>query len=238
MQVVMNLSNRQARDLMYIRRLNLTQRCNLSAERKALMHQMALSESEALINRSDNLSTVSKLAARLQQNTAEDRQVYYKLARATYRGVSSRNCVSVISISITSGPVLCQMPAEPLRAHLACMQQHCLQAHLSGVFPPPRPAPSTFCACFLSAGASRQPAMQVLSSRQLSEAMVHAYPYIAVVETLLDTLADQRGEPSKDSIVAAAHLHPMIQEWQDFIHYVSQFDQSCCYDYVPVLPQT
>lgn len=91
MQAVMNLSNRQARDLMYIRRLNLTKQCILSAERKALMHQMAVSENAALINRSDNLSTMSQLAAQLQQNTAEDQQVYYKLARALYRGV--RSCV-------------------------------------------------------------------------------------------------------------------------------------------------
>ena len=46
--------------------------------------------------------------------------------------------------------------------------------------------------------------VQVLSSQQLSEAMVHGYPYIAVVETLLDTLADDLGAPSKDQIVAAA----------------------------------
>ena len=80
--------------------------------------------------------------------------------------------------------------------------------------------------------------MQVLSSRQLAEAMVHAYPYVAVVETLLDTLAEQRGEPSKDDIVAIAHLNPMASEWDDFVLYVSQFDHNTCYDYVPVLPQT
>lgn len=73
---------------MFLRRLNLTKRCVLSTERQVLMHQMAVSEAEALDNRSDNLATVSRLAAQLQQNTAEDRQVYYKLARALYRGVS------------------------------------------------------------------------------------------------------------------------------------------------------
>lgn len=67
--------------------------------------------------------------------------------------------------------------------------------------------------------------------------MVHAYPYVAVVETLLDTLAEQRGEPSKDDIVAVAHLNPMAADWDDFVHYCAQFDHSACSDYVPVLPQ-
>lgn len=92
---------------MYIRRLNLTKRCLLSEERKALMHQMAVSENAALINRDDNLLTVSQLAAQLQQNTAEDRQVYYKLARALYRGV--RTCHSLLctrSMSIQQHVIL------------------------------------------------------------------------------------------------------------------------------------
>ena len=88
-QRVMNLSEAQAQDLMFLRRLNLTKRCVLSTERKVLMHQMAISEAEVLNDRSDNLTTVSLLAAQMQHNTAEDRQVYYKLARALYRGVSS-----------------------------------------------------------------------------------------------------------------------------------------------------
>lgn len=159
--VVLNLSESQVQDLLFIRRLNLTKRCVLSAERTALMQRMAASEAEALENRCDHLQTVSLLTAQLQQNTAEDRQVYYKLARALYRGV--------------------------------------------------------------------------LSSQQLSEAMVHAYPYIAVVETLLDTLAEDRGAPTKDEIVAAACLNPMTAEWAEFVEYVARFDSGTWYQYVPVL---
>lgn len=93
MQVVLNLSDSQVQDLLFIRRLNLTRRCVLSAERTALMRRMAASEAEALDNRSDHLQTVSLLAAQLQQNTAEDRQVYYKLAKALYRGVGTLICL-------------------------------------------------------------------------------------------------------------------------------------------------
>ncbi len=77
--------------------------------------------------------------------------------------------------------------------------------------------------------------MQVLSSNQLAEAMVSAYPYIAVVETLLDTLAEDRGEPSKDEIVAVAPLNPMATEWEEFVKYVAQFDNGNLFEYVPVL---
>lgn len=87
--MVLNLSQAQVQDLLFLRRLNLTRRCTLSTERKALLHQMAASEAEALNHRSDNLQAVSLMAAQLQQNAAEDRQVYYKLARALYRGVSA-----------------------------------------------------------------------------------------------------------------------------------------------------
>jgi len=87
MQMVLNLSQAQVQDLLFLRRLNLTRRCTLSTERKALLHQMAASE--ALDHRSDNLQAVSLMATQLQKNAAEDRQVYYKLARALYRGVSA-----------------------------------------------------------------------------------------------------------------------------------------------------
>ena len=86
-QAVFDLSEAQIQDLMFLRRLNLVKRATLSAERKVLMHAMAASEAEGLRNRSDNLICLSRLATQLQQNTADDRQVYYKLARSIYRGV-------------------------------------------------------------------------------------------------------------------------------------------------------
>ncbi|DBA77180.1 hypothetical protein WJX77_005431 [Trebouxia sp. C0004] len=152
--MVLNLSQAQVQDLLFLRHLNLTRRCTLSTERKALLHQMAVSEAEVLNNSSDNLQAVSLMAAQMQHNAAEDLQVYYKLARALYRG--------------------------------------------------------------------------------LSEAMVHAYPYVAVVETLLDTLADNMGAPGKDQIEAAAPINPMTAEWEMFVQYAAKFDSGTWYEHVPV----
>lgn len=56
------------------------------------MAQMAECEEQALVTangRSENLVSVSNLAACLQKNASEDRLVYYQLARALYQGVSS-----------------------------------------------------------------------------------------------------------------------------------------------------
>lgn len=103
-QVVLDLSDSQVQDLLFIRRLNLTKRCVLSAERTALMRRMAASEAEALDNRSDHLQTVSLLAAQLQQNTAEDRQVYYKLAKALYRGVCTQICLHTFNCKHAHAP--------------------------------------------------------------------------------------------------------------------------------------
>ena len=71
---------------------------------------------------------------------------------------------------------------------------------------------------------------------------MHAYPYLAIVEHMLDTLAELRGEPSKDQIVEMAPLNPMTAEWEEFIKYHAQFSThittpSPFDDYIPVLAQ-
>lgn len=78
-------------------------------------------------------------------------------------------------------------------------------------------------------------ATQILTTEQLAEGMLQSYPHIAIVETLLDTLAAQRGEPTKEEVVAAAQLKPAPSEWHHFVRYVQQFDQGGVHEYVPVL---
>ena len=82
---------------------------------------------------------------------------------------------------------------------------------------------------------------QVLTTRQVAEGMVHAYPYLAVVEDMLDTLAELRGELSKDQIVKLAPLNPMIAEWEEFIKYHADIsthtNPSLWDDHIPVQPQ-
>lgn len=79
--------------------------------------------------------------------------------------------------------------------------------------------------------------MQILTTEQLAEGMLQSYPHIAIVETLLDTLAAERGEPTKDQIVAAAQLKPApsASEWQRFVQYVEQFEHGSVHEYVPLL---
>lgn len=77
--------------------------------------------------------------------------------------------------------------------------------------------------------------MQVLTTEQLAEGMLQSYPHIALVESLLDTLAAQRGEPSKEEIVAAAQMKPAPSQWHRFVQYVQQFDHRRVHEYVPVL---
>ncbi len=61
--------------------------------------------------------------------------------------------------------------------------------------------------------------LQILTTRQLADVVVHSYPYMPMMETLFDTIASQYGYPSKDDIRASAHLDPMITAWQLFSSY-------------------
>ena len=65
--------------------------------------------------------------------------------------------------------------------------------------------------------------------------MLQSYPYIAVVETMLDTLAAIKGAPTKEEIVAAAQLKPQPSEWHHFVQYVQQFEHRNVHEYLPVL---
>ncbi|KAL0019409.1 hypothetical protein WJX77_010507 [Trebouxia sp. C0004] len=57
----------------------------------------------------------------------------------------------------------------------------------------------------------------VLSVRQLALVMVHAYPYMPILEPFLDTLAANHGYPSNSDVASTAA--PMMAEWRDFDAY-------------------
>ena len=61
--------------------------------------------------------------------------------------------------------------------------------------------------------------LQVMSSKQLALVMVHAYPYMPILETLLDTLAVSEGYPSHEEVVASSPADPMTAAWKDFDAY-------------------
>lgn len=81
------LTEAQAQDLMHLRRLYITRRCVLSMQRKSLMKQIADTDSQ-LLSPSPTVIRVEKLTEALHENSAEDYEVFYKIARAMYRGVS------------------------------------------------------------------------------------------------------------------------------------------------------
>jgi hypothetical protein len=88
MQALWSLSEEQACDLMHLRRLSITRRVVLSMQRKALMAQLATSDSQ-ILNPTESILTVEELTKALSQNAVEDRKIFYKVARAVHRGVSN-----------------------------------------------------------------------------------------------------------------------------------------------------
>ena len=68
--------------------------------------------------------------------------------------------------------------------------------------------------------------LQVLSSKQLALVFVHAYPYMPILEPILDTIAAREGYPSHAEVVASAHRDPMVAAWKDFDVYAMYIHQN------------
>ena len=83
----------------------MTRRCVLSMERKALMIQLAISDSQVL-NPTENILTVEELTHALQKNAAADHQIFYKTAKAVHRGVSMQDNHIVLKTEF-GRPMLC-----------------------------------------------------------------------------------------------------------------------------------
>lgn len=61
--------------------------------------------------------------------------------------------------------------------------------------------------------------LQLLTTKQLADIIVHSYPYMPMTEILLDTIAAQAGYPSQQQIELNAHLDPMTADWESFGKY-------------------
>ncbi|KAL3158665.1 hypothetical protein ABBQ32_011407 [Trebouxia sp. C0010 RCD-2024] len=59
----------------------------------------------------------------------------------------------------------------------------------------------------------------ILSSKQLALIFVHAYPYMPVLESILDHIAAREGYPVHEEVIASAHSDPMTAAWRDFDEY-------------------
>lgn len=95
-QRILGITKKQAQDLMYLRKLYLTQRGLLAADRGAMTIEMRNSDPQhslpaAHLDRFEglsNLDRLSDLSSRLKANAAADYAAYLKIACAVRRGVS------------------------------------------------------------------------------------------------------------------------------------------------------
>ncbi|KAL0033744.1 hypothetical protein WJX77_003466 [Trebouxia sp. C0004] len=85
---LLDLSDAQVDDALYIRRLYLTKRGLLAVERNALMAEMD-TVNKAIPHATESLASVSNVASLLQQNAIKDYHVYIKVCAAMRRGVFS-----------------------------------------------------------------------------------------------------------------------------------------------------
>ena len=76
--------------------------------------------------------------------------------------------------------------------------------------------------------------MQVLSTVQLAELWVHAYPHVTSMEVMLEVLATQHQAQSKDSLVAHAQKQHMAAEWRRFLAYTEIVRTISSPDYLPL----
>lgn len=83
---MIGMSEEQISDLLYLRKLYLTKRGLLAAERGAMTLQMRNSDSWRH-SPGDNLDRLSDLSSRLKENAAADYAAYLKIACSVRRGV-------------------------------------------------------------------------------------------------------------------------------------------------------
>lgn len=68
--------------------------------------------------------------------------------------------------------------------------------------------------------------LQTLSSKQLALVFVHAYPFMPILESILDTIAIRKGYPSHEEVVASAQRDTMTAAWKDFDVYALYIHQN------------
>ena len=77
--------------------------------------------------------------------------------------------------------------------------------------------------------------LQVLTTKQLAEMMVHCYPYMPSMEPFIHSVATETGHPSKEDIIAAAQTNHMDSEWRQFNEYAKYAATDIFHDHVAFL---
>ena len=80
--------------------------------------------------------------------------------------------------------------------------------------------------------------LQVFTGVQHAMALVHAYPSLLVIDNLLDCLASQHNEPSRQQLLASAHVVDTTLHWDSLYPFVSNLREVdyCVYTPCPRAP--
>lgn len=78
--------------------------------------------------------------------------------------------------------------------------------------------------------------MQIQTTLQQAVALVHQYPRAPDMKILLEVLAQQRNEPSIESLVDSADITDLqhVANWQAIMQYVTNLDGSGVHGHIPL----
>lgn len=94
---LLDLSIGQISDLMHLRRLYLTKRGLLAAQRRQLVSSIAFSDDQ-LRHPSDNSVDAADVGQSLKDNAREDQRVLYRVARVVWSGILSSKQLSLVMV--------------------------------------------------------------------------------------------------------------------------------------------
>ena len=75
--------------------------------------------------------------------------------------------------------------------------------------------------------------LQVYTTKQWAIVVVQSYPYLPVLETHLETMALDRGEPSRAELLGIATGNYMAAEWRHLNKYLEVIASTKSHDYIP-----
>ena len=76
--------------------------------------------------------------------------------------------------------------------------------------------------------------MQVYTTKQWAILMVQSYPYLPIMETHLEVVAADRGEPSRADLLASAQTNTLAAEWRHLNNYLEIIASKNSHDFIPL----
>ncbi len=76
--------------------------------------------------------------------------------------------------------------------------------------------------------------LQVYTTKQWAIMIVQSYPYLPTLEFHFETMASERGEPSRAELLANAQTNTMAAEWRHLNKYLEVIASSKTHDYIPL----